>query len=120
MTTLKTTKEKLEYKTTEGKKLVLEINTGDAEKVSAWFKVIETSKKEFAGSDYIGAKAACKKIVASILSEKTFDKIVKVCNNNLSCILIIVLDIVERVSRAQYQFKEEIEERAEALKTLGK
>ena len=120
MTQLKTKNEKLEYTNDEKKKLVLEINTGDAEKVSEWFKVIEVSKKELSGSDYVGAKEVCRKIIISVLDEKTFTKIVKFCNNNLSCILAIMLDVIEKIASAQYAYADAINARAEVLKKIGK
>lgn len=118
MTQLKTKNEKLEYTNDEKKKLVLEINTGDAEKVSEWYKVIQGSKNALSDSDLIGAKQELKNIISSVLSEKTFDKIVKFCNNNFMCILTITLDIVEVVTRSQLAYKDEIEKRTEAMKKL--
>ena len=68
MTTLKTKSERLEFKNETGKKLVIEINTGDAEKITAWLKVIDTYKKDFGGSDYVAVKEGCR--IVSILSDK--------------------------------------------------
>jgi hypothetical protein len=120
VTTLKTKSERLEFKNETGKKLVIEINTGDAEKISAWLKVIDTYKKDFGGSDYIAVKEGCRKIVSSILSDKIFDKIVKFCNNNISCIMIIVLDLVEKIISAQKSYTAELEAKAEVLKNVMK
>jgi hypothetical protein len=120
VTTLKTKSERLEFKNEAGKKLVIEINTGDAEKISAWLKVIDTYKKDFGGSDYIAVKEGCRKIVSSILSDKIFDKIVKFCNNNISCIMIIVLDLVEKIISAQKSYTAELEAKAEVLKNVMK
>lgn len=118
MTQLKTKNEKLEYTNDEKKKLVLEINTGDAEKVTEWFKVIQGSKSALSSSDLNGAKQELKKIISSVLCEKTFDKIVKFCNNNFMCILTITLDIVEVVTRSQLAYKDEVDKRVEAMKNL--
>ena len=118
MTQLKTKNEKLEYTNDEKKKLVLEINTGDSEKVTEWFKVIQGSKSALSSSDLNGAKQELKNIISSVLCEKTFDKIVKFCNNNFMCILTITLDIVEVVTRSQLAYKDEVDKRVEAMKKL--
>jgi len=120
MTTLKTKSERLEFKNETGKKLVIEINTGDAEKITAWLKVIDTYKKDFGGSDYVAVKDGCRKIVSSILSDKVFDKIVRFCNNNISCIMIIVLDLVEKIISAQKSYTDELNAKAEVLKNVMK